>query len=155
MQDNIQFSGPNSNEKRLKFYIKFTGGYKEIFTAKDIAFLSAPSVEYPKIQMKTINRHNQVEPPFPDQKDNAWNSLGDIPKVLPNTKEAYPDLIDKTGYISTRHYNYKYNSTVYGAGSIPPRAETFDYPIGENMVIQTSSLDSQKQYHSTKDQSSV
>ncbi|MDF2877784.1 MAG: hypothetical protein K0S30_880, partial [Clostridia bacterium] len=212
VQDNIRFVEPYQNKTELRIMLEMKGknsGFSRATNHGVSLSQNAPDPvsadEYPKVQLQTINRHNQTvnnysvvfdvngtqqkeifpsplslepgakvavtiagkkldkqqyqviasqpEPVIPAKDNNGWKSLGDIPKVLPNTKEAYPDLIDRAGYISTRHYNYKYNSTQYGSGSIPPRAETFDYPIGKNLVIQKSNLDSQKQYHSIEEKS--
>ncbi|WP_069998205.1 PA14 domain-containing protein [Cellulosilyticum sp. I15G10I2] len=91
---------------------------------------------------------SQAEPAFPNKSDSEWRSLGDIPKVLPNTKEAYPDLIDEPGYISTRHYEYKFDTSKYPSGTTPPRHETFGSPLGENLVKQKAVKDPGDRYHS-------
>ncbi len=103
-----------------------------------------------KQQYQIIKSEN--EPLFPGEEDSKWESLGDIPRVLPNTKEAYPDLIDRPGYISTRHYQYNFDSKKYPAGTTPPRHETFGFPTGENLVKQRAVIDPNNRYHSQEEE---
>lgn len=93
---------------------------------------------------------SDTAPTLPLNASTKWEDLGALEKVEPNMWESYPDLLkDKQGYLSTKHYNYKYGEKTT-TSVIPPRAETFCYPIGENNVYQLATTGADNQYHSVE-----
>ncbi len=84
----------------------------------------------------------------------AWTDMGAIISKNSGWETSYPDLVlEKKGYISTTHYNYKYGSKTKPESDVPARRDTFSYPIGETLVYQQATKDSANQYHSTENAS--
>ncbi len=73
-----------------------------------------------------------------------WNDLGKLNASQENSQENYPDMmLDKQGYLSTRHYDY--------SGDHSTREITFGNPIGDNLVIQKAVGTGNKKYSGASD----
>lgn len=106
---------------------------------------------YLKAQEYTVIE-SDTAPTLPLDASTSWKDLGTLDKVEPNMWESYPDLLkDKQGYLSTKHYNYKYGDKT-PTSVIPKREDTFCYPIGEDNVIQLATTGSNNQYYSVENE---
>ncbi len=100
--------------------------------------------QYQIIKSNTKPTQSEIE-------NTEWKTVTINSGVTHNDPKSYPDLmLNKKGHISTKHYNYSFDSKAFSDGQTPERAKTFGTPIGKNMVIQTAATNTNNQYYNTE-----